>query len=130
MSRKISLEVALASFLAGAFLFYADASTQCASAEFKCPNGRCTSITNLCDGDNDCKDNSDEEFCGSFPCHPSVFRCLNRKCITRRWFCAGSTDRCGDNSNVQYCSKFQLIAENLSKHFIFGSFCTLETRGE
>ncbi|GBN88663.1 hypothetical protein AVEN_152602-1 [Araneus ventricosus] len=64
MSRTVSMEVlVLVSLLAGAFLCYAEASTQCASAEFKCSNGRCITIRYLCDTGNDCGDNSDEQFC-------------------------------------------------------------------
>ncbi|GBN38110.1 hypothetical protein AVEN_100186-1 [Araneus ventricosus] len=93
----------LISFLACAFLCYAEASTQCASAEFKCSNGRCTAITNLCDGNNNCGDNSDEQFCDPYHCHPLAFQCLNGKCLTRRWMCDDDDD-CGDNSDQLYCN--------------------------
>ncbi|GBO25411.1 hypothetical protein AVEN_229680-1 [Araneus ventricosus] len=64
MSRTVSMGIlVLVSLLAGAFLCYAEASTQCASAEFKCSNGRCTTIRYLFDTGNDCGDNSDEQFC-------------------------------------------------------------------
>jgi len=36
----------------------------CNSDEFQCPDGWCISNDWLCDGDNDCGDNTDEENCG------------------------------------------------------------------
>ncbi|GBM70876.1 Putative vitellogenin receptor [Araneus ventricosus] len=93
----------LISLLACAFLCYAEASTQCASAEFKCSNGRCIAIGYLCDASNSCGDNSDEQFCGSSHCHPLAFQCFNGNCITRRWFCNGRIN-CGDNSDERYCN--------------------------
>ncbi|GBM79296.1 Low-density lipoprotein receptor-related protein 2 [Araneus ventricosus] len=104
MSRTVSMEIlVLISLLAGAFLCYAEAATKCASDEFKCSNGRCTLINNLCDRRNDCGDNSDEQFCDLYHCHPLAFQCLNGKCISRRTYCSGSTDHCGDNSDELYC---------------------------
>ena len=35
----------------------------CETDHFKCGNGRCIRNTYRCDGDDDCKDNSDEEKC-------------------------------------------------------------------
>ncbi|GBN25858.1 Low-density lipoprotein receptor-related protein 2 [Araneus ventricosus] len=105
MSRTVSMEIlVLVSLLTGAFLCYAEASTQCASAEFKCSNGRCITIRYLCDTGNDCGDLSDEQFCEPYHCHPLAFQCLNGKCITRRRFCDGSGDLCGDNSDKRYCN--------------------------
>ena len=36
----------------------------CYFDQFTCDNGRCVSESWKCDGDNDCGDNSDEEYCG------------------------------------------------------------------
>jgi len=35
----------------------------CNSDEFQCPDGHCISNSWLCDGDNDCGDNADEQNC-------------------------------------------------------------------
>ena len=64
----------------------------------------------LCDFENDCGDNSDEQdaLChGSYrECSESEFRCANNKCIPNRWRC-DLDDDCGDNSDEMNCSGFQ-----------------------
>jgi hypothetical protein len=35
----------------------------CNAQSFRCSNGKCISGSNVCDNDNDCTDNSDENFC-------------------------------------------------------------------
>lgn len=44
----------------------ANGGTQCQDNEFKCPNPEigCINKDWVCDGDDDCKDNSDEVGCG------------------------------------------------------------------
>jgi len=37
---------------------------ECSSDQFQCPNGLCIPDGWLCDGDNDCGDNADEQNCG------------------------------------------------------------------
>ena len=55
------------------------ASRTCPSSEFTCDNGGCVSRSWLCDGDDDCGDNSDEtgQQCGEI--------CLKKLCLS--WMC-------------------------------------------
>ncbi|CAL1301247.1 unnamed protein product [Larinioides sclopetarius] len=79
------------------------ASEQCPSSHFKCLNGKCIRANSVCNGNNECGDISNEQFCEPYKCHPLAFQCLNGKCISRYWFCY-SGDDCGDNSDERYCS--------------------------
>ena len=46
----------------------------CSSSQFRCNNGFCTSSDNVCNGYNDCGDNSDEVKCGELCVH--TFLCV------------------------------------------------------
>lgn len=80
----------------------------CPPKEFQCRNGMCVAPSFVCDGDDDCGDNSDEEKCTSVPastCSPQEFRCNNSECIPALWSCDGDPD-CRDKSDelVERCN--------------------------
>ena len=85
----------------------------CLSAQFECDNGDCVRSSYVCDGENDCKDKSDERSCpttifatlvptSQTTCSPLDFICNNGKCVNRIYRCNGNND-CGDYSDEQSC---------------------------
>ncbi|KAK8402469.1 hypothetical protein O3P69_000706 [Scylla paramamosain] len=75
----------------------------CAPWDFQCANGRCIEKSWVCDGDDDCLDNSDEEQnCTDVTCREEEFQCLSRKCIPNTFRCDSDND-CGDFSDETGC---------------------------
>lgn len=75
----------------------------CAPWDFTCANGRCIEKTWVCDGDDDCLDNSDEEQnCTEATCREEEFQCDSRKCIPSTFRCDSDND-CGDFSDETGC---------------------------
>ncbi|KAK4315792.1 hypothetical protein Pmani_013000 [Petrolisthes manimaculis] len=79
----------------------------CPPNHLKCENTTiCVEPFWLCDGDNDCGDNSDEDLlhCSDRSCPPNSFRCPNHRCIPGTWHCDGDDD-CGDGVDEpgEYC---------------------------
>ena len=46
------------------YILITEHEEQCGMNEFRCRNNMCISSAYACDGQNDCRDNSDEEHCG------------------------------------------------------------------
>uniref|UniRef100_A0AAR2KSS9 Fibronectin type-III domain-containing protein n=1 Tax=Pygocentrus nattereri TaxID=42514 RepID=A0AAR2KSS9_PYGNA len=91
--------------------FFAE-SHQCGQGEFTCARGVCIRDAWRCDGDNDCRDWSDESNCtvGHHTCESSSFQCHTGHCIPQRWVCDGDDD-CQDGSDeepshCEHCNGF------------------------
>ncbi|KAL0271000.1 UNVERIFIED_CONTAM: hypothetical protein PYX00_008246 [Menopon gallinae] len=71
--------------------------------DFTCRNLRCIPKAWVCDGDDDCLDNSDEEQnCTKPTCGVNEFQCSSGKCIPSTFKCDSEND-CGDYSDETGC---------------------------
>lgn len=85
--------------------------------DFTCRNQRCIPKAWVCDGDDDCLDNSDEEQnCTKPTCSINEFQCTSGRCIPATFKCDSEND-CGDYSDEANCvnvtcSVSQFLCEN------------------
>ncbi|XP_052124491.1 basement membrane-specific heparan sulfate proteoglycan core protein isoform X6 [Frankliniella occidentalis] len=75
----------------------------CGAHEATCSSGECIAKSQVCDGNYDCSDQSDEMRCNPDGCEPNEFQCDNKKCVMKTWRC-DSDDDCGDGSDERNCA--------------------------
>ncbi|CAG0883615.1 unnamed protein product [Cyprideis torosa] len=75
----------------------------CNPGEFACVDGSdCIPMRWRCDGDSQCRDDSDEVDCQNVACLGNDFKCDTGSCIPRRFVCDGAPD-CDDGSDESRC---------------------------
>ncbi|XP_014481783.1 PREDICTED: low-density lipoprotein receptor-related protein 2 [Dinoponera quadriceps] len=71
--------------------------------DFTCANQRCVPKSWVCDGENDCLDNSDEtQNCTKPTCGTNEFQCKSGRCVPITFHCDSEND-CGDYSDEVGC---------------------------
>nr|XP_058943268.1 low-density lipoprotein receptor-related protein 2-like [Pocillopora verrucosa] len=86
-------------------------SRSCLTSQFQCTiTEECIDKSLVCDGKDDCGDDSDEDSCGA-ECDSSEFQCDDRSCVLISVVCDGKTD-CVDKSDEKHCNYTQTCTSN------------------
>ncbi|KAL7294867.1 hypothetical protein TKK_0011791 [Trichogramma kaykai] len=82
--------------------------------DFTCANQRCVPQSWVCDGDDDCLDNSDEmQNCTKPTCGANEFQCKAGRCIPLSFRCDAEND-CGDYSDETGCPNITCTANQFT----------------
>jgi low density lipoprotein-related protein 2 len=94
------------------------AEKTCAYFQFTCESsGHCIPQSWVCDGDNDCFDNTDERGCPPKTCSAAQFKCANLKqCVHESYKCDGIPD-CDDGSDELGCPVLEPNSCDAEKQF-------------
>ncbi|XP_052695319.1 low-density lipoprotein receptor-related protein 1B-like isoform X3 [Crassostrea angulata] len=105
-----------------------DIWSECEADQMTCSNGKCVPISYICDGDNDCRDMSDEQNCPGNTCGPDQMTCSNGKCVPISYICDGDND-CGDFSDERNCETISYMPSNFLGFSVYVSNTTDRSQG-
>lgn len=83
-----------------------------------CNSGKCIHPGQVCNGEDNCGDNSDEKDCEKYPCLNSQFKCVGNdtvkdKCILRQKQCDGKLD-CPLGQDEDNCQEVTCSPDHVS----------------
>lgn len=101
--------------------------------EFTCLNSKkCVPKSNLCDGDDDCGDGSDEDangICKDYKCVGNKFQCDGTTCLPMEFICDGKSD-CYDGTDEleKICKKAPIVKCSVSQFQCSKTKCIIKSK--